>query len=64
MEDPKRRGWLYLITGVVAVAAALFFMSIEVSVFDWAILGLGVVAIYQGGRELWKLRGGDPKPKQ
>jgi len=49
---------------VVAVAAALFFMSIEVSVFDWAILGLGVVAIYQGGRELWKLRGGDPKPKQ
>ena len=62
MDDPKRRAWLYLITGVVAVAAALYFMSIEASVFDWAILGLGLVAIYQGARDFWKLRG-DAQPK-
>lgn len=61
MDDPKRRVWLYLISGTVAIIAALYFMTIETTIFDWAILIGGVVVIVQGIREYLKLRAGDGK---
>ncbi|HQZ00131.1 MAG TPA: hypothetical protein PKV13_09635 [Propionicimonas sp.] len=56
--SPKAQAWLYVIVGVVAIGAALYFMSVEASVFDWFILGMGVVGVIQGVREFWALRNG------
>lgn len=61
MDDPKRRVWVYLISGTVAIVAALYFMTIEATIFDWAILIGGVVVIYQGIREYLKQRREDGK---
>lgn len=68
MEDPKRQAWMYLIVGVVAVIAAIYFLSTEsqgansFSIFDWAILAMGVVATYRGVKGFIDLRRGDAKP--
>lgn len=48
MNDPKRQPWLYLISGLVAIGAATFFLSVDGNVFDWAILGLGAYAVWKG----------------
>ena len=56
--SPRAQAWLYVIVGVVAIGAALYFMSVEASVFDWFILGMGVVGVIQGVREFWALRNG------
>lgn len=64
MEDPKRQAWMYLIAGVVAVVAAIYFLSTSsqagdsFGILDWAILGMGIVAIYRGGRGLLAVRRG------
>ena len=29
MEDPKRQAWMYLVAGVVAIVAAIYFLSTE-----------------------------------
>lgn len=58
MKSPKFQAWLYIVVGVVAISAALYFLSVEASVFDWFILGMGVVSIIQGIREFLTLRGG------
>ncbi|MCC6495972.1 MAG: hypothetical protein IT193_06895 [Propionibacteriaceae bacterium] len=58
MRDPKNLPWVYIATGVVAVVAAIFFMSVasESSLFDWVILAMGIVAIVRGVQEYLKLR--------
>ena len=58
MNDPKNRPLLYLISGVVAVVAALYFMTLDTSIFDWFILGMGIVAIFKGVQEYWQQHGG------
>lgn len=57
MKDPKNLPWIYLIAGVLAIGSALYFMSLESSIFDWFILGMGVVAIVRGIQEYRKLHG-------
>jgi uncharacterized membrane protein len=49
---------VYLITGIIAIGAALYFMTLDTSIFDWFILGMGVVAIIKGVQEYWQLHGG------
>ena len=58
MNDPKNRPLLYLISGIVAIGAALYFMTLSTSIFDWFILGMGVVAIFKGVQEYLQLHGG------
>ena len=58
MNDPKNRPLMYLIAGVVAVGAALYFMTLDTSIFDWFILGMGIVSIIKGVQEYWQLHGG------
>ena len=43
---------------MVAIFAALYFMSVESSIFDWFILGRGVVSLWQGVRGFMALRNG------
>ena len=54
MKDPKNRPLLYIVTGVVAIAAALYFMMLSSSIFDWLILGMGIVSIVKGVQEYWQ----------
>ncbi len=63
MRDPKNLPWVYIISGVVAVVAAIFFLSVtnDSSLFDWVILAMGVVAIVRGVQEYLKLHRGTPK---
>ncbi|HEY3337327.1 MAG TPA: hypothetical protein VGK18_02390 [Propionicimonas sp.] len=58
MKDPKNRPLVYLIAGIVAIAAALYFMTLDTSIFDWFILGMGIVSIIKGVQEYWQLNGG------
>ena len=58
MNDPKNRPLVYLITGIVAVVADLYFMTLDTSIFDWFILGMGIVSIFKGGQEYWQQHGG------
>jgi len=58
VNDPKNRPLVYLIAGIVAVVAALYFMTLDASIFDWFILGMGIVAIIKGVQEYWQLHGG------
>ena len=58
MKDPKNRPLVYIITGVVAIGAALFFMTLDTSIFDWFILGMGIVAIFKGVQEYLQQHGG------
>ena len=64
MNDPKNRPLMYLIAGVVAIAASLYFMTLEASIFDWFILGMGVVSIFRGVQEYWQRRGGSAGRKE
>jgi hypothetical protein len=34
--------------------AALFFMTLDDSIFDWFILGMGVVSVVKGVQEYWQ----------
>jgi hypothetical protein len=49
---------MYLIAGVVAIGAALYFMTLDTSIFDWFILGMGIVSIIKGVQEYWQQHGG------
>jgi hypothetical protein len=50
---------IYLIAGIIAIGAALYFMTLEASnIFDWFILGMGVVSIIKGVRDYWEQHGG------
>lgn len=68
MEDPKRQAWMYLIAGIVAIIAAIYFISTagqvndSFGILDYAILGMGVVAIYRGVRGFRDLRRADGGP--
>lgn len=68
MEDPKRQAWMYLVAGVVAVVAALYFLSTDaqssgnLNILDWGILGMGIVATYRGVKGFIDLRRGEAKP--
>jgi uncharacterized membrane protein HdeD (DUF308 family) len=62
-DDPKNQPWLYLVTGVVAIAAAGYFLSIDASILDWAILGMGVVAVVRGVQMFLEERGQKPSGK-
>ncbi len=67
MEDPKRQAWLYLVVGALAVASATYFLSTQgnagtLGIFDWVILGMGLVAVYRGVRGLLALRRGEAPP--
>jgi hypothetical protein len=58
VNDPKNRPLVYIITGVVAIGAALYFMTLSTSIFDWFILGMGVVAVFKGVQEYLQQHGG------
>lgn len=58
MNDPKNRPLVYLIAGIVAIGAALYFMTLDTSIFDWFILGMGIVSIIKGVQEYWQMHGG------
>jgi len=58
----RTQAWVYIGAGVVAIFAALYFMSVESSIFDWFILGMGVVSLWQGVRGFMALRGGSGGP--
>ncbi|MCB0910838.1 MAG: hypothetical protein KDB60_04380 [Propionibacteriaceae bacterium] len=68
MEDPKRQAWMYLVAGVVAVIAAIYFIATagqandSWGLLDYAILGMGLVAIYRGVKGFRALRNGDAGP--
>lgn len=62
--SPKNQAWLYVITGVVAIVSALYFMTLGSSVIDWLILAMGVVLIGLGARDFWALRQGTDKPSK
>ena len=54
----RTEAWVYIGAGVVAIFAALYFMSVSSSIFDWFILGMGVVSLWQGVRGFMALRNG------
>ena len=56
--------WVYVVVGVLAVALSLYYMTIESSVLDWIILGMGVVAIVRGVQQFLQLRGENKPPEQ
>lgn len=66
VEDPKRQAWMYLVAGVLAVIAGIYFISTagqqandQFGLLDYVILGMGAVAIYRGVRGFLALRNGD-----
>lgn len=62
MEDPKRQAWMYVVVGGIAVIAAIYFLAVDgmgsgsFGIFDWVILGMGVVAVFRGARMFLDLR--------
>lgn len=54
MNNPRREAWLYVVVGVIAVVGAGYFLAVDgmgsgsFGLLDWAILGMGIVAIYRG----------------
>ena len=64
MKDPKKLAWVYLVVGVLAVALSLYYMTIDTSVLDWIIFGMGAVAIFRGVQQFLQLRGEKKPPKQ
>ncbi|MGV8908276.1 MAG: hypothetical protein ACOH1Y_04780 [Propionicimonas sp.] len=66
MKDPKNLAIIYLVMGVLAIALALYYMSIDASgaVLDWIILGMGVVSIVRGGQQYLQLRAARKPPGQ
>ena len=54
MRDPKNGPLVYLIAGIVAVAGALYFMTLDTSILDWFILAMGVFAIFKGVQGYWQ----------
>jgi hypothetical protein len=66
VKDPKNLAIIYLVMGVVAVALALYYMSIDPTggVLDWIILGMGVVAIFRGGQQFLQLRAAKKPPQE
>ncbi len=58
MKDPKNRPLVYLIVGIVAIGLALFYMTLDTSIFDWFILGMGIVAVFKGVQEYLQQHGG------
>ena len=61
--NPKMQIALYLIVGVLAIVGSAYFMSIDTSILDWFILGLGIVAVAQGIKEYLALRRGETPGK-
>lgn len=53
---------MYLIVGPVAIGLAIYYLmtdngsSGDFSLLDWAILGMGIVALYRGVRMYLELR--------
>lgn len=62
MDDPKRRFWLYLISGVVVIAGAIVYLSIDGTTLDWLLLAGGVVLLYQAFKQYRELHKDDDKP--
>lgn len=65
MEDPKRQAWMYVVVGGIAVIAAIYFLSVDgmgsgsFGIFDWVILGMGIVAVVRGIRMFLDLKQDD-----
>jgi hypothetical protein len=55
---------MYLIAGIVAIGAALYFMTLDTSIFDWFILGMGIVSIFKGVQEYRQVKGGVAAPQK
>lgn len=59
---------MYLVAGVVAILAAAYFLTTDTSnsgnfeLLDWAIAGMGVVALYRGAKGFRDLRRGTSTP--
>lgn len=64
MKDPKNLAIVYLAMGVVAIALALYYMSLESSILDWLILGMGVVSIVRGVQQYRQVRAARKPPQQ
>jgi uncharacterized membrane protein len=59
VKKPMTQVLVYLIVGAGAVAVALvFILTREAMMLDWAILGLGLYAIYRGVADYLALRRG------
>jgi len=59
VKDPKNRPLLYVVTGVIAVAAAVYFLMLpSAGILDWFILAMGIVSIFKGVQEYLQLHGG------
>lgn len=58
MKDPKNRPLVYVVTGIIAIGAALYFMTLDTSIFDWFILGMGIVSVFKGVQEYLEMHGG------
>jgi hypothetical protein len=67
VENPKRQAWMYLVVGVAAVIAGPWFLLTDngqgsLGLLDWAILGMGIVAVYRGVRGFLDLKRGSSAP--
>jgi hypothetical protein len=60
---------MYVIAGVVAVVAAIYFLTSDTghtgdfSLLDWGILGMGIVALYRGAKMFLDLRRNGAAPQ-
>jgi len=64
VKDPKKLAVVYVVMGVLAIALSLYYMSLESSVLDWVILGMGVVSIWLGIQEYRKVLAARKPPEQ
>jgi len=56
VKDEKSMPWVYVALGAVAIGLSLYYMSIESTVLDWAILVMGAIALFLGVRQLFLAR--------
>lgn len=59
---------MYVVVGPLAIIAGIYFLMTtsgttgDFSLLDWAILAMGIVALYRGGRMFLALRRGEEPP--
>lgn len=64
MKDPKKLAIVYLAMGVLAIAASLYYMSLESSILDWLILGMGAYSIFLGVKQYLQVRAARKPPQE
>lgn len=62
MKNPRTEAWMYLVVGVVAMIGGATFLLIaagnnqDSNILDWAILIMGAVSVWRGGKAFYDLR--------